>query len=127
TDELLDRAAVALDHLAHTTKPTLHRPPQRLRIDPLAQRRRPDHVGEDHRDQLAPLAHRNRGARRRRPARRAEPGALRRPLATRRTRPHVPSLKPPSTPPEVLRRLRPIEHLTARYSTRVSRANRPGG
>ena len=72
---VLDRAAVPLDGLAHAVEPALHRPAQRLRVDPLAERRRAHDVGEDDRDDLAPLLH----GRRRQPraARGTEPRALR--------------------------------------------------
>ena len=79
-DVALDRAAVALDGLAHGGEPALHRPAQRLVVDALAQLGRADDVGEHDRDDLAPLA-RGRQRPERRTARGAESGARRRLLA----------------------------------------------
>ena len=101
-DVVLDRPAVTLDRITYAAKPPLHRPPQRLGIHPLPQRRRSHDVGEDHRDDFAPLT-RDRRRRHRRAACRAEPGWLRRQLATARAHLHDPSLKPPQTPFEALR------------------------
>jgi len=91
-DVVLDRPAVALDHDAHAPEPPLHRPAQRLGIHAFAQRRRPDDIGEHHRDDLAPL---NGDAirRHRRSARGAEPGSHRHPLAAAGARLHGQSLE----------------------------------
>ena len=93
-DVVLDRAAVALDDIAHADEPALHRPAQRLGIHALSERRRSDDVGEDDGDDLAALAGDTR-RRHRRPTGRAEPGSLRRPLATPRARLHGASLESP--------------------------------
>ena len=60
-DELLDRAAVALDDLLHLLEVAGQERPQRLRVEPLAQRGRAGDVAEQHRHRLALLALR-RGA-----------------------------------------------------------------
>ena len=52
TDELLDRAAVALDHGGHLVEVPAHHAAERLGVEPLAERRGPRHVGEDDRDDL---------------------------------------------------------------------------
>jgi hypothetical protein len=52
-DELLDDPSVALDDGAHRVEVAREHGLGRLRVDPLGQRRRLAHVGEDHRDRLA--------------------------------------------------------------------------
>ena len=79
TPVVLDRAAVALDRAAHGMEPALHRPPQLLRVDALAERGRAHHVGEDHAQDLAALLDRH-GRAQPRAALGAEPRAVRRPL-----------------------------------------------
>ncbi len=59
-DELLDGPAVALDHAAHHGEVAGHQGPERFGVQLLAQGRRPGHVGEQDRDQLADLARRRR-------------------------------------------------------------------
>ena len=59
-DELLDRPPVALDDRAHRGEVAGHQGPQRLGVQLLAQGRRPGHVGEQDRHDLAHLA-RGRG------------------------------------------------------------------
>ena len=56
-DELLDGPAVAFEHLARDVEVPLHHAPQRLRVEPFAQRGRPGHVAEEDRDDLAELPH----------------------------------------------------------------------
>ena len=58
TDELLDRAAVPFQHRAHPLVPARHHPAERLRIEPLAERRRLDQIAEEHGDDLAHRARR---------------------------------------------------------------------
>ncbi len=55
-DELLDRAAVALDGLAHRLEVPGHNAASRLGVEALAHRRRAGHVAEQHRHRLAYLA-----------------------------------------------------------------------
>ena len=98
-DVVLDHPTVALDHIAHAAKPALHRPPQRLGIDPLSHRRRSHNVGKDHRDDLAPLTT-DRRHRHLRSARGAKPGTLGCRFATAGARLHVASLEPARTHPE---------------------------
>jgi hypothetical protein len=54
-DELLDRALVALDHRGHLVEVAFHHAPERLRVEPLAERRRARDVREDDRDDAAAL------------------------------------------------------------------------
>ena len=128
-DVVLDRPAVALDHVAHAAKPALHRPPQRLGIDPLSQRRRSHDVGKDHGDDLAPLTT-DRRHRHRRSARGAKPGTLGCRFATAGARLHVASLEPARTPPRRSlqrdrRQRRPSRScIRARARSRVSRCRR---
>ena len=75
-DELLHRAAVRLDDRLHPLEVARQQRPQRLRIRRLPQRRRADHVAEQHRHRLADLARRRRG-RERRAAAVAEAGTVR--------------------------------------------------
>ena len=90
-DVLLDRAAVALDDLAHAREVAAHDVAQRFRVEPLAERRRAGHVGEQDGHRLARLA--GRGSRRQgRAAVPAQPEACRVLLATRRTADHQPSV-----------------------------------
>ena len=70
-DELLHRAAVPLDDQPDLLEVAAHRAPHRLRIEPLPERRRPAHVAEDDRHDLAHLA-RRRHRRERRATRAAE-------------------------------------------------------
>ena len=49
-DELLDRAAVTLDHLARRVVEPGEHPTDRLGVEPLADRRRTFEVGEEHGD-----------------------------------------------------------------------------
>jgi hypothetical protein len=52
-DELLDRAAVSLQHRAHRLVPACHHAAERFRVEPLAERRRLDQVAEEDGDDLA--------------------------------------------------------------------------
>ncbi len=54
-DELLDGAAVPLEHGLHRLEVPPHHAAQQLRVEPLAERRRPGHVGEEDGDDLARL------------------------------------------------------------------------
>ncbi len=54
-DELLDGATMRLEHRAHLVEVAGHHPPQRLGVEPLAQRCRPAQVGEENGDGLAGL------------------------------------------------------------------------
>ena len=72
-DELLDRAAVPLDDRLHPLEVARQQSAQRLRIRPLAQRRRTGDVAEEHRDDLANFPRRSSGLQRT-AALRAEPG-----------------------------------------------------
>jgi hypothetical protein len=54
-DELLDRAAVALDRRAHLVEIDEHQLPDRFRVKTLAHRRGAGGVAEDERRRLAPL------------------------------------------------------------------------
>jgi hypothetical protein len=54
-DELLHRAAVALERPAHLVEVGEHELPDRLGIDALAHRRRAGHVAEEQRGELTPL------------------------------------------------------------------------
>ena len=54
-DELLDRAAVPLESRLHGVEVAPHHATQRLGVEPLAQRRRADDVGEHHGDDLPGL------------------------------------------------------------------------
>jgi hypothetical protein len=56
-DELLDRAAVPLEHAGHPFEPTRHDAPQRLRVEPLAERRRIRNVREEDGDRTATDGH----------------------------------------------------------------------
>ncbi len=71
-DELLDRAAMALEDRAHPLVVAAHRRPERLGIGDAAERGRPGQVAEDDGDDLAHLA-RGRLLRERSPAAAAEP------------------------------------------------------
>ena len=64
-DELLHRPAVPLDDRLRRLEVARHHPPQALRIDPLAERRRAGDVAEEHRHDLAHLARRGRLGQRR--------------------------------------------------------------
>jgi hypothetical protein len=57
-DELLDGAAVPLDDRLGGLEVARHHAPEALRVDPLAERRRPAHVAEQHRHDFAHLARR---------------------------------------------------------------------
>ena len=91
-DEVLDRPAMALDHVDHALEPPLHRPAQRLGVHPLSKRSRPHDVREDHCHDLAPLVTGPR-RRHRRSTRGAKPRLLAEPIATARARLHDASLK----------------------------------
>ena len=67
-DELLDRAAVALDRPAGGGEVAVQHAPQRLGVERLGELRRLDEVGEEDGDRLAPLLER-------RPERRAAPSS----------------------------------------------------
>ena len=54
-DELLDRAAVALDRPPCGREVAVEHAPQRLRVERLRELRRLDEVGEEDRDRLAPF------------------------------------------------------------------------
>jgi hypothetical protein len=58
-DELLDRSAVVLEDAADLDEVARDDPPVRLCVEPLAERRRVDHVREDDRDRLPHLARRS--------------------------------------------------------------------
>jgi ring-1,2-phenylacetyl-CoA epoxidase subunit PaaA len=60
-DELLDGAAVPLDHIAHRLEVARHDVSQALRVEALAERGRAGHVAEDDRYRLPYLARRRRG------------------------------------------------------------------
>jgi hypothetical protein len=60
-DELLHRAAVALDRATHPVEVREHQVPHRLRVHPLAQGRRARHVAEEERRELAALGRRSVG------------------------------------------------------------------
>src|SRR5713226_1210207 len=59
-DELLDGAAVALQHLAPQREIPFHRAAKRLRVEPFAERRRPGHVAEEDGHGLPDLSRRRR-------------------------------------------------------------------
>ena len=86
-DVLLDRSAVALDDLAHAREVAAHDVTQRLRVEPLAERRRAGHVREQDGHRLACRARRGR-LRERRAAIPAVPEAHRVLFAARRTTDH---------------------------------------
>ena len=73
-DVLLDRSTVAFDDLAHAREVAAHHVPQRLRVEPLAERSRARHVGEQDGHHLACLALR-RGGREQRAAEATMPEA----------------------------------------------------
>src|SRR5207253_2245395 len=75
-DELLDGAAVPLEGGAHLVEVAGHQAPERLRVEPLTERRRPDHVGEEDRDGLPHLVRRRRAIAERRRAGVAETGVV---------------------------------------------------
>ena len=54
-DELLDGAPVTLERPSHLVEVGEHQAPNRLRVDPLAHRRRARQIAEDERRELAPL------------------------------------------------------------------------
>jgi hypothetical protein len=54
-DELLDRPAVPFDHRGHLLEVTAHDAAQRFGVETITQGRRPRHVGEHDRDDLAYL------------------------------------------------------------------------
>ena len=91
SDELLHRAAMALDDQPDLLEVATHRSSHRLGIEPLAERRRAGHVAEDDRHRLAYLPRRgDRGERSPATATEPEPvGAL---LATGGARGHAPSI-----------------------------------
>ena len=93
TDELLDGPAVPLDDRTGRLEVAAHDPPDGLRVEPLAERGRASHVGEQDRHDLADLAPR-RGAGQGGSAFGAEPGSLRVGCAAARTGSHARSLDP---------------------------------
>ncbi|MCZ7587983.1 MAG: hypothetical protein M5U27_03805 [Gaiella sp.] len=100
-DELLDGAAVPLEHAARRLVVAVHEGAQRLGVGPLADRRRPGQVAEQHRHDLPHLPPRGRGEGC--PAAGAEDkvvGALAPALPAHR---HRPSLRPPQEPVNDLR------------------------
>jgi hypothetical protein len=64
-DELLDRPLVALDDPPHAREVARHDVPQRLRVEPLPERRRAGDVAEDDGDALPHLVGGRRGGERR--------------------------------------------------------------
>ena len=60
-DELLDRAAVPLERLAHRAVPARHQAAQRLGVEPLAELGRVGEVAEQHRHRLPRLGRRRAG------------------------------------------------------------------
>jgi hypothetical protein len=93
TDELLHRTAVALDDRLHPLEIAPQQCAQRLRIDRLAQRRRPRHITEEHRHDF-PLRTRPLVTNERRTARVAELRGVRILAATRTATQHKPRLGP---------------------------------
>jgi hypothetical protein len=91
-DELLDRAAVALELGAHGVEVPRHHLAQRLRVERLPEARRAFQVGEDDRDRLPNLLVRHH-RRERRPAVPAEPELRRVLLATSRANLHRGSVR----------------------------------
>ena len=91
-DELLHRAAVALEDHPHLLVVRAHGRPQRLRVDAIAERRRAAQVAEQDRDDLADLTE-SLGGRQRRPAAAAEAEAVR-VLATAGCAEHPPNVLP---------------------------------
>ena len=85
--EPLHGAAVGLEGRAHLGEEPRHDPPQRLGVEPLAERRRVDDVGEDDGDGLPHLV-RGGGLRERRRTRVTEPRAGRVLLSAVRARGH---------------------------------------
>lgn len=75
-DELLDRAAVSLQHPAHSLVPARHHAAERFRIELLAERRRLDQVAEEDGDNLAHGARRRMLADERGGTTRAEAGVV---------------------------------------------------
>jgi hypothetical protein len=55
-DELLNRAAMALDHCLHRFEVAGHHPAQALRVEALAERGRAGHVAEEDSDRLSQFA-----------------------------------------------------------------------
>ena len=93
-DELLDRAAVALDHPSRRIEVPAHHLPEAFRIEPLPQSRRPGHIAKQHRDRLTLLArrrHRRHGP----TAPVAEPGIRRVLLPAGCADPHTDKARPP--------------------------------
>src|SRR5919106_451438 len=87
-DELLHRAAVPFDDLAHLVEVQCHDAAYRLSVESLPQRGELDHIAEDHRYGLAHLPrcdHLRGTLRQGRTALRAEPGCGRRLLLALRT------------------------------------------
>ena len=56
-DELLHGAAVAFEHLGHPLEPPRHDQSQRLRVEPLSERRRIGHVCEEDGDRSSAYGH----------------------------------------------------------------------
>ena len=101
-DELLHRAAVALEDDAQILEVAAHARPQRLGVGRLAERGRADEVAEEDRDDLALLARRLRRGERR-PARAAEPRVVGVLAPTARACRHARSLRGSSGPEAVER------------------------
>ena len=106
-DELLDRAAVALELGAQARVVRREHRAHVLRVEPFGARRRADEVGEEDRDDLPLLARRRRLGRERGAAHPAEAEALRVLLSAGRTRLHGRTLNRSGEPVEELGRLSP--------------------
>jgi hypothetical protein len=91
-DKLGHRPLMALEDLAHPLVVPAQHPLQRLRVQALAQRRRPCQVAEHHRDRLADLTADGPLVLERAAAAPAEPEPVRIPLTTRTAGHHLRSL-----------------------------------
>ena len=100
-DELLDGAAVPLEHAARGVVVAVHQRAERLRVGALPDRRRAGEVAEQHRDDLPHLARRDRGERR--AATGAEPEVVGALAPARRADRHEASLRPAQEPVNDLR------------------------
>ena len=100
-DELLDGAAVPLEHRARGVVVAVHQRAQRLRVGALADRRRAGQVAEQHRDDLPHLARRRRRERAPQPGQNPNSSGLSRPHC--RADRHEASLRPAQEPVNDLR------------------------
>ena len=98
-DELLHGSAVRLERAAHLVEVAPHHAAHRLRVEPLAERRRAGHVGEDDRHDLAGLPL-GSGLRESGAAGRAETGPRTRFLAALGASRHEPNLRREDPLPE---------------------------